>query len=163
MKIAELLDLARANSEIPSNYRLARILGVSDQTIWTWKTGKKWPDEEMAARLAELAGLDPGQVVASIKAERAEPGPMRDLWLGVAERLSRTAVAGVAALVTITGSPDAGAMAKVTDQAPETATPIIMSSRLLRSVARLVARLRMNRGSIARRIIKSEYSGLAVC
>ena len=75
----DLLTAAKANSGIPSNERLARILDVPDNTVVRWNTGRNKPDDEMVRRLAELAGLDPAPVVAAIRAERAAPGPMRDL------------------------------------------------------------------------------------
>lgn len=111
---AELLGLAKDRQGIPSNYRLAKVLDIPINTISRWNTGKTKPDDDMCVRLAELAGLDPGQVVASIRAERCEPGPMRDVWAGVAERLARVGVAAAMAAVTVLGvtvSPDAGAMA----------------------------------------------------
>lgn len=104
---ADLLAAAKTAQHIPSNYRLARVLNVPDNTVQRWNTGRNKPDDEMAARLAELAGLDAGQVVASIRAERAEPGPMRDMWADVASRLARAGAAAAVACISVTGSPDA--------------------------------------------------------
>lgn len=104
---AQLIDAAKRAQGIPSNYRLARVLNVPDKTVQRWNTGTNRPDDEMAARLAEMAGLDAGQVVASIRAERAEPGPMRDMWADVASRLARAGAAASVACITWTGSPDA--------------------------------------------------------
>ena len=105
----DLLSAAKANSGIPSNYRLARILDVPDNTVVRWNTGRNKPDDEMVRRLAELAGLDPAPVVAAIRAERAAPGPMRDLWSGMAAMLSKASATAALAVVAVTGSPDAGA------------------------------------------------------
>ena len=103
----DLLAAAKLAKGIPSNYRLARVLEVPDTTVQRWNTGRNRPDDEMAVRLAEMAGLDAGQVVASIRAERAEPGPMRDLWADVAARLAHAGAAAAVACITVTGSPDA--------------------------------------------------------
>ena len=105
----DLLTAAKANSGIPSNERLARILDVPDNTVVRWNTGRNKPDDEMVRRLAELAGLDPAPVVAAIRAERAAPGPMRDLWSGMAAMLSKASATAALAVVAVTGSPDAGA------------------------------------------------------
>ena len=92
----ELMAAAKSAQGIPSNYRLARVLDVPETTVARWHTGRGKPDDAFAARLAEMAGLDVGQVVAWIHAERAEPGPVRDLWTGIASRLARTSGAAAA-------------------------------------------------------------------
>lgn len=103
-----LLAAAKAARGIPSNYRLARALDVPERTVQRWSSGVSRPDDGHAAQLAELAGLDAGEVVASIRAERAEPGQMRDLWASVAARLHSAAMAVFLALfVGIGGGPDA--------------------------------------------------------
>ena len=109
MTTFDLLTAAKANSGIPSNERLARILDMPDNTVVRWNTGRNKPDDEMVRRLAELAGLDPAPVVAAIRAERAAPGPMRDLWSGMAAMLSKASATAALAVVAVTGSPDAGA------------------------------------------------------
>lgn len=107
---AELMAAAKARAGIPSNYRLAKVLGVTETTVMRWNTGRSTPDDEPARRLAELAELDAGFVVASIRAEREKSGPMFDVWSKVAERLKGGAVgAGVCLLVGLGGHPDAGA------------------------------------------------------
>lgn len=103
----DLLAAAKSAQGIPSNYRLARVLDVPETTVQRWNNGRSRPEDSLAVRLAEMAGLDAGQVVASIRAERAEPGPMRDLWVDVASRLARAGAAAAVACITVTGSPDA--------------------------------------------------------
>lgn len=108
----QLLSAAKKAQGITSNYRLARVLGVPDNTVYRWTSGGGLPDDSMCVRLAELAGLDAGQVVASIRAEREAAGPMHDFWAGLAKRLETAgATAAAAALaVVFSGTPDAGAM-----------------------------------------------------
>ena len=47
----ELLAAVRAAQDIPSNYRLARVLDVPEQSVQRWNSGKHTPDDETAARL----------------------------------------------------------------------------------------------------------------
>lgn len=111
---AELLAQAKSAQGIPSNYRLARVLDVPESTIQRWNTGRGFPGDDYTAKLAELAGIDPGLAIASIHVERSPQGaPIRSVWAGIAQRLERAGVsAAVLALgVTFTGGPDAGAMA----------------------------------------------------
>lgn len=115
---AELLAAAKARQGIPSNYRLARVLDVPESTVQRWNTGRGRPDDRYSAKLAELAGLDACEVVASINAERAEDGPMKEMWALMAKRLHGHAHAAALAFMALVlslfvgGGPDAGAWAK---------------------------------------------------
>lgn len=110
---AELMAAAKRAQGIPSNYRLARVLDVPESTVQRWNTGRGRPDDAHAARLGELAGIDPGIAVASVRAEREGDGPMRSLWEGIAKKLERAGVAALAVFLSlwIGGGPDAGAQA----------------------------------------------------
>ncbi len=105
----ELLAAARAAHGIPSNYRLARVLNVSDKSIQRWNTGKNTPDDAMASRLAEMAGLDPDSVVAAMHAERAVTEAERARWQRIAHRLQAVAACVILSLVGFGASPDARA------------------------------------------------------
>lgn len=120
----KLLEAARANNPgIPSFYRLARVLGVSDNTLTNWRTGKSRPADEHAAKLAELAGLDEGEVVASIRAERETDPHMRNLWASVAKRLHKAGATALAVILSlwIGGGPDGSAMAATPGAQAQTA------------------------------------------
>lgn len=109
----DLLAAAKAAQGLPSNYRLARALDVPEKTVQRWNTGRNTPDDENAAKLAALAGLDAGYVLACIAAERAAEGPASAVWKAVADRLHHGAVAALLAFLAlfVGGGPDAGAMA----------------------------------------------------
>lgn len=107
---SDLLRQAKQRQGIPSNYRLARVLGVTDQTLTNWNTGKKAPADNYAVRLAEMAGIEPGIVLAELAAERAQDDEVRQAWRGLAERLKAAGLAAfVAAFVGVGGPPDASA------------------------------------------------------
>lgn len=97
----DLLAAVKTAQSIPSNYRLARLLDVPEGTVQRWNTGRNLPDDLMAARLAELAGLDVAEVVASIHAERAAEGPARDLWKSIAERLHAAGAPALAVILSV--------------------------------------------------------------
>ncbi|ABM94792.1 DUF3693 domain-containing protein [Methylibium petroleiphilum] len=112
----ELLEAAKSARGLPSNYRLARELDVPEKTVQRWNTGKNSPDDVHAAQLAELAGLDPAEVVVSIRAERSTEPAMRSLWEGIAKKLERAGVplallfaVILSAFFGFDGGPDAGA------------------------------------------------------
>jgi hypothetical protein len=86
----DLLAAAKRGAGIPSNYRLARKLDITDSAVQRWNTGRGVPDDANAMRMAQMAGLDSGYVVASMRALR-EPNPeLRAIWAEMAERLLLT-------------------------------------------------------------------------
>lgn len=88
---ADLLAAAKRGAGIPSNYRLARVLGTNDNTLSRWHSGKVVPDDAYAVRLAELAQLDSGFVIAAMRAAREKDASLRAIWADMAERLLLTA------------------------------------------------------------------------
>lgn len=115
----ELLTRAKEAQGIPSNYRLARVLGVPENTVARWKTGKNRPEDSMAIILAEMAGIDPAEALASIAAERST-GTARAVWERIAEQAHRAAVAAcvILSLGFFSGGPDGGALASTAAPAP---------------------------------------------
>lgn len=113
---ATLIDAAKKAQGLPSNGRLALVLGVPDKTVQRWNTGKNQPDDAHAIRLASLAGLDPAEVLAALAWERST-GETRRVWETVAKRAAqhvRQAGAAVLAVILslwIGGGPDGSAMA----------------------------------------------------
>lgn len=113
MNTQQLLDAAKAAQALPSDYALAARMGISRSAVSGYRHGRTRPDDTMAARLAELAGLDPDATVAAMHAQRAASEPERQRWERIAERLQR---AGAAACVILSlgfwsGGPDGGALA----------------------------------------------------
>lgn len=95
--IASLLDKAKVIHSLPSDYKLALVLGVSFSTPANYRTGKTLPDARVISLLCDLTGDDPAILAAEIEAQRAKTPEARTLWLAVAERLALTARHGVAA------------------------------------------------------------------
>lgn len=107
MNTAQLLDLVRERCQV-SDYGLAQLLGVGQSTLSNYRNGRSHPDDRMALRLAQLAQLDAGQVIAWMQVERARTDETRAAWRAIADRLAQTAAVGLVALgISIT--PDAGA------------------------------------------------------
>ena len=131
----ELLAAVKSAQGITSDYRLARFLGVSDQTVGNWQHGRRRPDDETALRLAELAGLDPDAVLLGLTAERATDEPARQAWERIAARLARAGAAMAVACVTVTGTPDALAGAPCPAAGAATASLYIMLTALLHWIA----------------------------
>lgn len=141
MNARELLAAVRAAKGYPSNYRLARELGIEDRSVQRWNSGANTPDDVTAARLAELAGLDPDAVVAAMHAERAATDPERALWQRIADRLERGAVAAavVLSLGFFSGGPDGGALAYSADNSAQSAAGRLY---IMSTARRILRRLR---------------------
>lgn len=141
MKPADLLAAARAAQGIPSNGRLAAVLNVPDKSVQRWNVGRGAPDDATAARLAQLAGIDPDAAVASMHAWRAHDEGERARWQRIADRLAQAPAAAAAAVILALwtgGPPDAvvsslAAAAAAVDSGvtPYTLSPVALALALL--------------------------------
>lgn len=82
----DLLDRAKAAAGDVSDYRIAQLLGVPRATVSGYRRGVSRPENPIAMRLAELCGLDPVEVVASVNLERAKSETDRELWEMILQR-----------------------------------------------------------------------------
>lgn len=88
MNTRDYVELAKKNSKIQSDYALAQRLGVTRQTISKFQTGNFAMSDEIAFKIAQLAGKHPAIVLADIHAEREKDPVIRDIWLGMLDKLS---------------------------------------------------------------------------
>jgi transcriptional regulator with XRE-family HTH domain len=111
LTVRDLLAAARAAQSLPSNYALAKLLDVRENDVSRWQNGRNIPSPAMVVRLAELAKLDPADVLPAIEAERAGDDVVRAAWARAAKRLQVAGLAAVAAILSlwIGGGPDGGA------------------------------------------------------
>jgi len=93
--IAALLDKAQVIHRLPSDYKLALVMGISHSSLTSYRQGKTLPDARVIAKLCDLTGDDPGILLAQIEAERAKTAEARALWLQVVERLQSTLHAAI--------------------------------------------------------------------
>ena len=86
-----LLERFKAALEIKTDYRLAKVLGVSHTSVMHWRSGRSRPDDLVVIRMARLMHSDPAPLVAELHAERAKDPESRALWLRIAGQLQATA------------------------------------------------------------------------
>lgn len=89
----EFLDAIKARHNIPSDYKLAKFIGVAQQTVSNYRVKGIGFDDELAIRVAELLEIDPGYVLACIHAERTKRPQVRDAWEKVARGLAASLAA----------------------------------------------------------------------
>jgi predicted transcriptional regulator len=89
--VTDFLDRAKAGAGDVTDYRLAKLLGVTHSAVSTWRTGTRAPDERAIEALCKLSGDDPEHVAACIQSMRAANDDAADLWRRVADRLAKRA------------------------------------------------------------------------
>jgi hypothetical protein len=139
---AELLDAAKSRIGITSDYKLAAILNVSGTaTVTNYRKGRSHPDDMICARIADMAGLEAGYVMACVHAQRAASPEVRRVWEGVAEQLKKAGVAAVLAMVgaVCLPAPDASASAHRHGASEGGSVYYVKRRRLFRGLARAMA------------------------
>lgn len=101
--IPDLLNLARAQSQIPSDNKLADAMGVARAQISQWRHGRHVPRDEQAAVLARLAQLPDDYVLLCIYAATTEHEDVRKVIRQIAGKIKRTAAALIAAIAVFLG------------------------------------------------------------
>jgi predicted transcriptional regulator len=95
----EWLDQAKRKRGLASDYMLAKSLGVQTSVISHYRARRRFLDAMMAAKVAELAGVDPIQVIASAEAERAKSQDVINFWKRLAACVVIAAGTGAAGAV----------------------------------------------------------------
>ena len=97
-----------------SDYRLAKHIEVTPQTVSGWLAGVRMPDDRAVIKLCELSGDDPVTVAVQLQGMRAANDEAAELWKQVAARLAVVAIVvllGAALLDSSLVSPEVYAMA----------------------------------------------------
>ena len=109
--------MAKARTGAPSDYRLAKNLGVTPQAVSNWRAGRAWPDLLRLYQMATMAQVQPQVVIADIERDRAEMAGRADQAGAWREWLEKSAAAAcvMVSLLSFSGAPDGGALASTTD------------------------------------------------
>jgi transcriptional regulator with XRE-family HTH domain len=86
-KTLELLDAAKANSGLRSDYKLALVLGVNTSTLTAYRKGRAYPSLPTVLRLAELADTDGDQAWLAVCVDRAVTDDDRETWRRIGKKL----------------------------------------------------------------------------
>lgn len=89
----DFLDAVKARHGLPSDYALAKKLGVTHQMISRYRTGKELLGDLSAIKVASLLEIDSGIVMAAVHAERAKSDQERTAWNAIFEKLGGIAAA----------------------------------------------------------------------
>ena len=75
----ELLKLLKDKYDNCSDYRLAKVLGVTPQAVSLWQQGKSIMNDEAALKVAKELDISPALAVLSVMRERTKNPEIRDI------------------------------------------------------------------------------------
>jgi hypothetical protein len=76
----QYLDAVKRRLDLPSDYAIAKALGLTRAAVSKQRNGDSSFDDLTAVRVAEILGLDPMEVIAACNAERARDDDARRVW-----------------------------------------------------------------------------------
>lgn len=76
----DLLDRWKDLQRIETDYRAAKVLGVTRSAVSSWRHEAHQMSPTTALRIAEDLGLDPWPVIAQLHAETLDPKPEAARW-----------------------------------------------------------------------------------
>ena len=88
MDTLEYLEAVKIRRGITSDYALAKVLGVTQSAVSSYRTGNSRINDDVALTIAEILGLHPIEVIAQANAERAKTPEQRQRWSSVMEKFS---------------------------------------------------------------------------
>jgi predicted transcriptional regulator len=88
MNTLEFLEAVKEKRGITSDYALAKVLGITQAGVSSYRTGKSGLSDDVALTVAEILQLHPMQVIASANAERAKTPEQKARWMGLMEKFS---------------------------------------------------------------------------
>ncbi|WP_462389399.1 helix-turn-helix domain-containing protein [Acidovorax sp. Q11] len=87
MKAAEWIDKAKSLRGIESDYGIAKAIGLSRQTVSSYRNKIATLDEETAVRIAKFIGAPPEAIILDQAAERVKSPELRAALLKSIQRL----------------------------------------------------------------------------
>lgn len=88
MKTTEFLDSVRQRLDLPSDYALAKALGVTRESVSQLRNGKSSMGIETAMKVGEILQIDGHAVYAMGQIERAKKPEIADFWKSISEKFS---------------------------------------------------------------------------
>lgn len=97
--ISAFLDDLKSLKNNASDYRIAKILEVSNSTVAFWRQGRQLPNSATCERLAKELGLPTEYVLACVNAEKEKSDSLRAVWVRMATAFSSAAAMFVAVIL----------------------------------------------------------------
>lgn len=107
--IARYIDDAITAGRAKNDADIARQCGVSRPTVSRWRSGDRTPDDDEAVKLAELLGIEAGEVLAECGAARAKTPETRRAWERIAARMAASGITACSLIIAMGQSQEASA------------------------------------------------------
>ncbi|WP_034350347.1 helix-turn-helix domain-containing protein [Herbaspirillum sp. GW103] len=88
MHTNDYLELVKRKLDLPSDYALAKVLGVTRSAISHMKMGKSGIGDETAVKVAELTGIPVARVLIDVHLERSKAPEVKAAWASMMEKFS---------------------------------------------------------------------------
>ncbi|SOY66730.1 helix-turn-helix domain-containing protein [Cupriavidus taiwanensis] len=100
MRVEKYLDAVIERHDLKSDSALARMLGVSQNTVSQYRTGKRTPDNEACLHIAQALEMsDPLPIIMAADMDRAERCGQRSLWEVFSRRMAQAAAPATLAVL----------------------------------------------------------------
>jgi len=88
MKSTEYLDAVRTKLQLPSDYALAKVLGITREAVSALRNEKTSMGIETATKIGEILDIDCHIIYANGQIERAKTQEMKVFWEAITEKFS---------------------------------------------------------------------------
>lgn len=88
MKSLDYLDQVKKKLDLPSDYALAKVLGITSTAVGALRASKSAMGIETALKVGEILDVDGHEIYAAGQIERARSPEIRQFWVGVVEKFS---------------------------------------------------------------------------
>lgn len=95
----QLIDAAKQQQGLTSDYSLAQRLGITRSRISLLNSGKLPADEAEIFMLAEMANIDPRAAAAAVRKEKEKNPAKRAYWEAIATKFAVASVATATVVV----------------------------------------------------------------
>lgn len=98
------VEAAIARGNIKSQRKLSEMLGLSNNVISVYLTGKSIPSDETMMKLAAIAGIDPWVALLDLNMWRSQ-GAAQDAYRDMMKKITAVAIAGILIAVGVAPAP----------------------------------------------------------
>lgn len=88
MKTAEYLDSVKRTLNLTSDYAVAKVLGITRESVSALRNSKNGMGIETCMKVAEILNIDEHIVYADTQIERAKTPEMMHFWRSISEKFS---------------------------------------------------------------------------
>lgn len=80
MQVIDLLEKVKAKTGATTDYKLSKVLEISDARISDYRSGKRIPDAYACTKIALALEMEPIEIIAEIEAETEKNEQKRNFW-----------------------------------------------------------------------------------